>query len=280
MRRCFRSRWEAPSTRPTPRSRSSSLGTASRTTRGRRSSLRRRRARPLLRLPEGRRHGELNRHEALREATGDRLLPVRRRPAPARHVRRWLVCSRTPTSRTPPRRGSPSTARSSSSRGTSPGPSSSRSGSAARVDRAHRHRAHARRRTAGCRTDGGRLRPEGHTDHYMWRQWLEHARVPRRDERSATYLTFPIRGGDSSRRRTSAALEDWFRRRASPASRRSSTSCSRRRSGALPRTTTCGRAPSSSPCRRCVATRSWRLRERLVSASPLRALLARRRGGR
>ena len=166
-------------------------------------------------FPKGERHGELHRHEALREATrAHRLLPVRRRPAPAR-----------------PRRGDGSSARdadfahSVSARLAVDGTLEYFPWNFSRpefvrgrprpqgVDRADRHRPHARGvPPAAARVEDHAARRADRPLHVA--AVARAARVPRRDERSAHVPdlsrsmvgTAPAGGARRSARRLAQAL--------------------------------------------------------------------------
>lgn len=98
---------------------------------------------------------------------------------------------------------------------------------------------------------GWRTTPDGGpTDHHMWRQWLEQPGFRGAMGERLTYLTFPEPWwGKLPPEERRASLEGWFRRSREPGFAESSTRCWRRRFVGQLRTTTCGHAASSSRCR-------------------------------
>jgi glycosyltransferase involved in cell wall biosynthesis len=127
---------------------------------------------------------------------------------------------------------------------------------------------------------GWRTTPPGQpTDHWMWRQWLEQPWVRAMMGERLTYLTFPdpFWGRLREDERT-AAFEDWFRRSREPGF---AEELDRLLQAAIRRAAEDYHlwARSEQLGRQAMrATWTWRVRDRLVSARLLRALLARLRG--
>lgn len=121
--------------------------------------------------------------------------------------------------------------------------------------------------------------PDIWTDLYMWRQFLELPSVRARTGRHITMLHFP----DSHRKDVPVAdrvaeLETWWARSREPAfaDQLEREACEAFRRAAL-RLEKQGQQLRAI-CAEIQDTRTWRLRTRLISVRPLRALLARRRG--
>jgi GalNAc5-diNAcBac-PP-undecaprenol beta-1,3-glucosyltransferase len=123
--------------------------------------------------------------------------------------------------------------------------------------------------------------PGGPTDHYMWRQWLELPGFRGAMGDRLTYLTFPDPWwGRLPPAERAASLEDWLRRSREPGFEEELETLLRaaiRRAAEDYHLWARGEQLNVEAMR---ATRTWRLRERLVSAPPLRALRARRREAR
>ena len=120
----------------------------------------------------------------------------------------------------------------------------------------------------------------GPTDHYMWRQWLELPGFRGAMGDRLTYLTFPDPWwGQLPLEKRTASLEEWLRRSREPGFVEELDALLQAaiRRAAEDYHLWARREQLTVQAMR--ATRSWRVRERLVSAAPLRALLARRRGG-
>ena len=122
--------------------------------------------------------------------------------------------------------------------------------------------------------------PGGPTDHYMWRQWLELPGFRGAMSDRLTYLTFPDPWwGQLPPEDRTAALEDWFGRSREPGfAEELDVLLQAAIRGAAEDYHLWARTEQLT-VQAIRATRSWRVRE-LVSSAPLRALLARRRGGR
>lgn len=128
--------------------------------------------------------------------------------------------------------------------------------------------------------DGWRTTPPGGpTDHYMWRQWLELPGLRTAMGDRLTYLTFPDPWwGQLPEGERAAALEDWFRRSREPGF---AEELDRMLQAAMRQAAEDYHlwARSEQLGRQAMrATWTWRVRDRLVSARLLRALLARLRG--
>ena len=129
---------------------------------------------------------------------------------------------------------------------------------------------------------GWRTTPAGGpTDHYMWRQWLELPGFRGAMGDRLTYLTFPDPWWrELPTEKRAVALEDWLRRSREP---HFTEELDRMLQAAIRRAAEDYHLWARSEqltVQAMRATRTWRLRERLVSAAPLRALLARRHAGR
>jgi GalNAc5-diNAcBac-PP-undecaprenol beta-1,3-glucosyltransferase len=128
---------------------------------------------------------------------------------------------------------------------------------------------------------GWRTTPAGGpTDHYMWRQWLELPGFRGAMGDRLTYLTFPDPWwGQLPQEERAASLEDWLRRSREPGfvgELDALLQAAIRRAAEDYHLWARNEQLTVQAMR---ATRTWRLRERLVSAAPLRALRAKRRGG-
>lgn len=123
--------------------------------------------------------------------------------------------------------------------------------------------------------------PGGPTDHYMWRQWLELPGFRGAMSDRLTYLTFPDPWwGQLPPEDRTAALEDWFRRSREPGFAEELDVLLQAAIRRAAEDYHLWARTEQLTVQAIRATRSWRVRERLVSSEPLRALLARRRGGR
>ena len=127
---------------------------------------------------------------------------------------------------------------------------------------------------------GWRTTPAGGpTDHYMWRQWLEQPGFRGAMGERLTYLSFPDSWWGKLRpEERRASLEDWLRRSREP---RFAEELDAMLQAAIRRAAEDYHLWARSEqltVQSMRGTRTWRLRERLVSVAPLRALLARRRG--
>ena len=233
-------------------------------------------------FPKGARHGELNRHEALREATGeivcylsddDLLLPghvseMRTLLADADLAHSphfWIDLDGTLNflPRNMARADFVEVART--------GTESIGLSGAAHTLEGYRRLPH-----------GWRTTPDGeHTDHHMWLQWLGIPGFRGAAGSHTTFLWFPSivwEKIDVSERAT--ALESWFHRSREPGFAEELDTLTR---SAVLRSAEDENLRAQAEKRALedvLATRTWRLRESLVSARPLRALLARRRGAR
>ena len=250
---------------------------------GRARTVRRRRARALLRLPEG---GAARRAQpprgAPRGGRRDRLLPLRRRPAAAGTRRRrcealledadlahsphfWIDLDG--TLELPPAEHGPRGVRRAGALGN-------------RVDRSLRGGAHPRRLPAPparLADDAGR---RAHRPPHV-AAVARHPGFRGAAGSHATFLWFPsIVWGKIETSERAAALEDWFRRSREPGFAEELDALTR---SAVLRSAEDENLRAQAEKRALadvLATRTWRLRQRLVSARPLRALLARRRGAR
>ena len=121
----------------------------------------------------------------------------------------------------------------------------------------------------------------GPTDHYMWRQWLEQPGFRGAMGERLTYLTFPDPWwGKLSVEERTASLEDWFRRSREPDFADELEALLQEAVRRAAEDYHLWARSEQLTVQAIRQTRVWRVRERLVSARPLRALLARRRGGR
>ena len=229
-------------------------------------------------FPKGARHGELHRHEALREATGrivcylsddDLLLrdhvggmarllddadfahslSVRFFPDGGLEYFPWNFGRRDFQSFTP-----------------------GRIASIGLTGVAHTLEAY-RRLPHGWRTTP----PETLTDHYMWQQWVELPGFRAAMSDRLTYLTFPDPfWGTLTDAERAAALADWLHRSREPGF---DVELERMLHTAALRTAedyhVWARAEELA-LETLRSTRAWRLRERILSLGPLRTLLARR----
>ena len=233
-------------------------------------------------LPKGPRHGELNRHEALREASGeivcylsddDLLLPghvsemrsllVDADLAHSPHFWIDLDGSLNFLPRNMGRSEFVELARS--------GTESIGLSGAAHTLEGYRRLPH-----------GWRTTPDGeHTDHHMWLQWLGMPGFRGAAGSHTTFLWFPsIVWGRIDDGERAAALADWFRRSREPGFAEELDALTRSAVLRSAEDENLRAQAEKHALEDVLATRTWRLRQRLVSARPLRALLARRRGGR
>ncbi|MGH3134479.1 MAG: glycosyltransferase [Gaiellaceae bacterium] len=121
--------------------------------------------------------------------------------------------------------------------------------------------------------------PGGPTDHYMWLQFLDLPGFRGAMGERLTYLTFPDPvWGKLPLEEREASLADWFRRsrEAGFADELDAMLQTAIRSAAEDYHLWARSEQLTVEAFR--STRTWRVRERLVSVTPLRALLARRRG--
>lgn len=122
--------------------------------------------------------------------------------------------------------------------------------------------------------------PGGPTDHYMWRQWLELPGFRGAMGDRLTYVTFPDPWwGQLSIEKRTTSLEDWLRRSREPAFAEELDALLQAAIRRAAEDYHLWARSEQLTVQAMRATRAWRLRERLVSAAPLRALRARRRGG-
>lgn len=233
-------------------------------------------------FPKGARHGELNRHEALREATGEIVcylsdddLLLRDHAAEMTRLLENADFAHSISARLdvdgtleyfPWNMSRPEFVEAGLNRKASIGLTGT----------AHTLEAY-RRLPFGWRTTP----VGGPTDHYMWRQWLEQAWFRGAMGERLTYLTFPDPWwGKRPVAERTASLEDWFRRSREPGFAEELDGLLQ---DALRRAAEDYHLWARSEQLTVQAireTRVWRVRERLVSARPLRALLARLRGAR
>lgn len=127
---------------------------------------------------------------------------------------------------------------------------------------------------------GWRTTPDGGpTDHHMWRQWLEQPGFRGAMGERLTYLTFPEPWwGKLPPEERRASLEGWFRRSREPGFAEELDSMLEEAIRRAAEDYHLWARSEQLTVQAIRSTRSWRLRERFVSAAPLRALLARRRG--
>jgi GalNAc5-diNAcBac-PP-undecaprenol beta-1,3-glucosyltransferase len=127
---------------------------------------------------------------------------------------------------------------------------------------------------------GWRTTPAGGpTDHYMWRQWLEQPGFRGAMSDRLTYLTFPEPWwGKVPVEERRAALEGWLRRSREPGFADELDAMLQLAIRRAAEDYHLWARNEQLTVQAIRATRGWRLRERLVSSAPLRALLARRRG--
>ena len=228
-------------------------------------------------FPKGPRHGELHRHEALREAGGRILLPLRRRPAPAQPRRRHACLLENADFATPSRLVCRSNGRSTtfvelrSTRVVEVGLGrKASSGSPAPL--------HTVEGIAGSRKGGERTPAEDRQTTTWWRKGRA-PRLPRRDGGSAPYLASRIPGGVGSRRRSARhQLRDWLQRSREPA-RRGARPHAAGPIGARPRTTPVG-AQRAAHGAGDAGDADLAAARAPARAAPLRALLARLHAGR
>ncbi|MDQ3425894.1 MAG: hypothetical protein M3435_06760 [Actinomycetota bacterium] len=231
-------------------------------------------------FPKGERHGELNRHEALREASGrivcylsddDLLLPDH-----AAEMSLLLEVADFAHSISA-RLGVDGTLENfpwNLSRPEFVEVGLGRKASIGLTGVAHTLAAY-RRLPFGWRTtpDGGP------TDHHMWRQWLEQPGFRGAMGERLTYLTFPEPWwGKLPPEERRASLEGWFRRSREPGFAEELDSMLEEAIRRAAEDYHLWARSEQLTVQAIRSTRSWRLRERFVSAAPLRALLARRRG--
>jgi len=231
-------------------------------------------------FPKGARHGELNRHEALREATGEIVcylsdddLLLRGHVSEMRRVLVDADLAHSPhfwidldgTLNFLPRNMARAEFVELARSGTE---SIGLSGAAHTLD-GYRRLPHGWRTTPA----------DEHTDHHMWLQWLGISGFRGAAGSHATFLWFPsIVWGKIEISERATALEDWFRRSREPGFAEELDALTQ---SAVLRSAEDENLRAQAEKRALadvLATRTWRLRQRLVSARPLRALLARRRG--
>jgi hypothetical protein len=128
---------------------------------------------------------------------------------------------------------------------------------------------------------GWRTTPAGGpTDHYMWRQWLEQSRFRGVMGDRLTYLTFPEPWwGKVPVEERRAALEDWLRRSREPGFADELDAMLQVAIRRAAEDYHLWARNEQLMVQEMRATRTWRLRDRVVSAAPLRALLARLNAG-
>lgn len=123
--------------------------------------------------------------------------------------------------------------------------------------------------------------PGGPSDHFMWRQWLELPGFCGAMTSRLTYLTFPDPWwGTLAVEERAGALADWFRRSREPGFVEELDALLQEAIRRAAEDYHLWARSEQLTVQAMRGTRSWRLREKLVSASLLRALFARRRGGR
>jgi hypothetical protein len=121
--------------------------------------------------------------------------------------------------------------------------------------------------------------PGGPTDHYMWRQWLQLPGLRAAMGDRLTYLTFPDPWwGQLPEDERTAALEDWFRRSREPGFADELDSMLQAAIRQAAEDYHLWARGEQLTRQAMEATRTWRVRDRLVSAQLLRALRARLRG--
>ena len=233
-------------------------------------------------FPKGARHGELNRHEALHEATGEIVcylsdddLLLRDHAAAMRLLLENADFAHSISARLE-LAGTIEYFPWNLSRPEFVEVGLNRKASIGLTGTAHTLEAY-RRLPFGWRTTP----VGGPTDHYMWRQWLEQPGFRGAMGERLTYLTFPdLWWGKLPTAERRASLEDWFRRSREPgfAAELEALVQEAVRRGAEDYHLWARSEQLAAQAIR--QTRVWRARERLVSARPLRALLSRSRGAR
>jgi len=231
---------------------------------------------------KGPRHGELNRHEALREATGgivcylsddDLLLPghvsemrTLLKDADLAHSPHFWIDLDGTLNFLPRNMGRPEFVELARSGTESIGLSG-----AAHTLEGYTRLPHGWRTTPA----------DEHTDHHMWLQWLGMPGFRGVAGSQTTFLWFPsIVWGKIELSERANALADWFRRSREPGFADEFDTLTR---SAVLRSAEDENLRAQAEKRALndvLATRTWRLRQTLVSARPLRALLARRREAR
>ncbi len=233
-------------------------------------------------LPKGPRHGELNRHESLREATGnivcylsddDLLLPghvsemrALLEDADLAHSPHFWIDLDGTLNFLPRNMGRAEFVELARSGTESIG----LSGAAHTLD-GYRRLPHGWRTTPA----------DEHTDHHMWLQWLGVPGFRGVAGAAATFLWFPsIVWGRIDPSERAATLEDWFRRSREPGFADEFDALTRAAVLRSAEDENLRAQAEKHALAAVLATRTWRLRQHLVNARPLRALLARRRAAR